>query len=220
MVKIIMSVYRHYSLFDQMCLGFDQALRAVFDNPRTTGRAYPAADEVELVLTAEQRRHSVGIMRINHAGEVCAQALYHGQGIVSRSDVVKEKMDQAAIEEGDHLAWCMLRIHELGGHASYLNFLWYIGSFSIGFAAGLVGDQCSLGFLAETESQVVRHLERHLMLLPEQDKKSYKILTQMRLDEAVHRDDAIKAGASELSEPVKKIMSLVSKVMVKVAYWV
>lgn len=215
-----MNVNRHYSLLDHMCLGLDQALRAVFDNARTTSRNYPASDMPDPVLTEEYRKRSIGIMRVNHAGEVCAQALYHGQGIVSRSSVVKEKMDQAAIEEGDHLAWCMLRINELEGHASYLNFLWYLGSFSIGFAAGLVGDKWSLGFLAETEDQVVRHIEKHLMLLPEQDKKSYKILEQMRQDEAVHRDDAMKAGASELPGVVKKMMSLVSTVMVKVAYWV
>jgi len=215
-----MRAYRHYSIFDQMCLGLDQALRAVFDNPRTTGRAYPGACEAEPVMTGEQRQYSAALMRINHSGEVCAQALYHGQGMVSRSGVVKEKMDQAAIEEGDHLAWCMLRINELGSHASYLNLLWYLGSLSIGFAAGLVGDRWSLGFLAETENQVVRHLEKHLMLLPRQDKRSYKILQQMQLDEALHRDDAMKAGASVLPGPVKKLMSLVSKVMVKVAYWV
>jgi len=215
-----MSSYRHYSIFDQLCLGVDQALRAVYNNPKTTGRLYPAASEVEPVMTSEQRRYSSALMRINHSGEVCAQALYHGQSMVSRSGAVKEKMNQAAIEEGDHLAWCMLRINELGSHASYLNLLWYLGSFSIGFAAGLVGDQWSLGFLAETENQVVRHLEKHLMLLPEQDKRSYKILQQMRLDEALHRDDAMKAGASVLPAPVKKLMALVSKVMVKVAYWV
>lgn len=215
-----MNVQRRYSPFDHMCLGLDQALRAVFKNPRTTGRPYPAINEVEPVLTKQQRQHSAALMRINHAGEVCAQALYHGQGIVSRSIAVKEKMDQAAIEEGDHLAWCMLRLNELGSHASYLNLLWYLGSFSIGFAAGLVGDRWSLGFLAETEHQVVRHLEKHLMILPEQDKKSYKILQQMQLDEAAHRDDAMKAGASELPSPVKKLMSAVSKVMVKVSYWI
>lgn len=215
-----MSAHRYYSLSDQLCLKVDQALRAVFATPTNTGRIYPAHGEAEPHLTDKQRRHSAGIMRVNHAGEVCAQALYHGQSIVSRSEAVKEKMNHAAIEEGDHLLWCMSRLEELGSHASYLNFLWYLGSFGIGVGAGLISDACSLGFLAETENQVVRHLEKHMTLLPPEDIKSYKILEQMRIDEAVHRDDAIEAGASVLPEPVKKMMSLVSKVMVKVAYWV
>ncbi len=214
------NVFRRYSLLDQMCLGVDQALRAVFNNPRTTGRDYPAAHEKDAQMTDEQRKHSAALMRINHSGEVCAQALYHGQGIVSRSSLVKEKMEQASLEEGDHLAWCILRINELGGHASYLNLLWYIGSFSIGFTAGLVGDQWSLGFLAETENQVVKHLEKHLKLLPHEDKKSQHILKQMQLDESLHRDEAMKAGASALPLPIKKLMGLVSKVMVKTAYWI
>lgn len=214
------NAFRRYSLFDQMCLGVDQALRSVFNNPKTTGRPYPAANEIEARMTHEQRKHSAALMRINHSGEVCAQALYHGQGIVSRSSLVKEKMEQASLEEGDHLAWCIMRIHELGGHASYLNLLWYIGSFSIGFTAGLVGDQWSLGFLAETENQVVKHLEKHLKLLPTEDKKSHHILKQMQLDESVHRDEAIEAGASVLPLPVKKLMTFASKVMVKTTYWI
>jgi len=214
-----MNTHRQYSLFDQVCLSVDQALRAIFDNPKTTGRPYPAANEIEVEMTASQRNYSAALMRVNHAGEVCAQALYHGQVVFSRCGVVREKMYQAAIEEGDHLAWCRLRIDELGSHTSYLNLLWYLGSFGIGFTAGLVGDHWSLGFLAETESQVVQHLEKQLTLLPLQDKKSYKILQQMQLDEAEHRNDAIKAGASRLPFPVRKLMSMVSKIMVKTAYW-
>ncbi len=218
--KHVMNARRHYSLSDQMCFGIDQTLRAVFANPKTTGRPYPAVNETESVMTDEQRQYSAALMRVNHSGEVCAQALYNGQEVFSRSSEIKEKMHQAAIEEGDHLAWCQLRISELGSHASYLNLLWYVGSFSIGFAAGLVGDQWSLGFLAETENQVVQHLEKHLALLPTQDKKSYKVLQQMQLDEARHRDEAIKEGASVLPSSVKFLMTIISKVMVKTAFWV
>src|SRR5262249_21998040 len=141
---------------------------------------------------------SAGLMRINHAGEVCAQALYHGQGLASQSPHVKQKMQQAAVEEGDHFALCRIRFFELGSHTSYLNPLWYAGSFTLGLTAGLVGEKWSLGFLAETEHQVVKHLEKHLNILSNQDHRSYKILQQMQQDEAIHRDEAIKAGASEL----------------------
>ena len=215
-----MNVDRHYTFVDQICFGVDQALRAICNNARSTERASPALKEAEPILTNKQRQHSAALMRINHSGEVCAQALYHGQAMSAQSNVVKQKMDRAAFEEGDHLTWCMLRISELGSHASYLNFLWYAGAFSIGYAAGLVGDQWSLGFLAETENQVVHHLEKHLMILPKEDKKSYKILQQMLTDEALHRDDAMKAGASELPQTFKNIMSLASNVMVKITYWI
>lgn len=215
-----MKAHRHYSFLDQMCLGIDQALRAVFDNPKTPTRPCPTADEILPKMNDKQRQYSAALMRINHSGEVCAQALYHGQGMVSRSSVVKETMSQAAIEESDHLAWCMLRINELGGHASYLNLIWYLGSFTIGLTAGLMGDQWSLGFLAETEKQVVKHLEKHLDLLPSQDQKSHRILQQMQADEAMHRDQAIQAGAFMLPVPIKNLMSLASKMMVKIAYWV
>lgn len=211
---------RNSSLSDQICIGVDQLLRAVFNNPVTTGRPNPALSEVEAPMTTGQRHYSAALMRVNHAGEVCAQALYHGQAIFSHSRVVRDKMIQAAIEEGDHLAWCRLRIDELGSHPSYLNLVWYLASFGIGFMAGWVGDRWNLGFLAETESQVVQHLEKQLALLPLQDKKSYKILQQMQLDEAAHRHEAIKAGASVLPFPVRKLMSLASKIMVKTAFWV
>lgn len=211
--------FRKYTLLDQVCVGVDQLLRTVFNNPITTGRPCPALNEVEVEMTSRQRNYSAALMRVNHAGEVCAQALYHGQAVFSHCGVVRDKMVQAAIEEGDHLAWCRLRIEELDSHTSYLNLFWYLGSFGIGFFTGLVGDHWSLSFLAETESQVVQHLEKQLALLPLQDKKSYKILEQMQLDEAEHRNDAIKAGASALPIPVRKLMSMVAKVMVKTAFW-
>lgn len=215
-----MTTQRHYSFFDKVCLGFDQAIRALTDNAKTTGAAYPAKHIADQPLDEQQRKQSAALMRINHAGEICAQALYHGQGFVSRSSEVQAKMEHAAIEEGDHLDWCKQRLNELNSHPSYLNPLWYAGSFCIGMIAGMVGDKWSLGFLAETERQVIKHLESHLHLLPANDARSYKILQQMELDEAKHRDDAVALGARELPELMKKGMSLTSKVMVKTAYWV
>ena len=211
---------RHYSKLDEVCLRFDQALKSIFGNAETTDRKYPAESVADHLLTEDQRKHSASLMRINHAGEVCAQALYHGQGLVSRREDVREKMEKAAIEEGDHLAWCSQRLEELGSHTSYLNPLWYVGSFAIGVTAGLVGDKWSLGFLAETENQVVKHLEGHLQSLPAEDEKSASILQQMREDEAHHRDDAIDSGAAELPSPIKTLMGFTAKIMVKIAYWI
>lgn len=212
--------HRHYTLFDRICLGVDQAVRALSDNALTTGKPYPANRTDEQPLDDADRKHAAALMRINHTGEICAQALYHGQGVVSRSREIQEKMQEAAFEEGDHLAWCKKRLDELGSHTSYLNPLWYAGSFCIGMAAGMVGDKWSLGFVAETERQVIKHLEGHLETLPSQDVRSQKILQQMEIDEAKHRDEAIDSGAHELPGVVKKAMSLVSKVMVKTVYWV
>lgn len=211
---------RQYSFFDKICLGVDQAIRALSDNPITTGQRYPAHQVDEQPLTDAQRRHSAGLMRVNHVGEICAQALYHGQGMVSRSPAVQAKLQQAAIEEGDHLAWCKQRLDELGSRTSYLNPLWYAGSFCIGMTAGMVGDKWSLGFVVETERQVIKHLSSHLHLLPLQDQRSYRILEKMEADEAKHRDDAIAAGAHELPAVIKSVMKWMSKVMVKTAYWV
>jgi len=209
---------RHYSLSDKICLGLDSALRALHGTVKTTHAPYPARDQNENDLTDAQKRHSAGLMRVNHAGEICAQALYHGQSVVTRSKDVQAKMQQAAVEEGDHLNWCQLRLDELGSHTSYLNPVWYAGSFAIGMVAGMVGDDWSLGFVAETEKQVIKHLESHLHLLPQQDVRSYKILEAMEQDEAKHRDGAIAAGARELPDPIKRVMGLVSKIMVKTAY--
>jgi ubiquinone biosynthesis monooxygenase Coq7 len=211
---------RHYTLLDRLCLGLDQAVRALTDNVKTTGSAYPAQDIEENQLTDSQRKHSAGLMRINHAGEICAQALYHGQGMVSKSRKVQEKMELAAIEEGDHLAWTRRRLDELGSHVSYLNPFWYAGSFCIGMVAGMIGDKWSLGFVAETERQVIKHLEGHLQTLPAQDQRSYTILQRMESDEAKHRDEAVMLGAKDLPEVIRKGMALTSKLMVKSAYWV
>ena len=208
---------RHYTFFDKLCLGLDQAVRALMDNAKTSGTPNPAKGTEENLLNEEERKHSAALMRINHAGEICAQALYHGQGIVSRSKDTQEKMQQAALEEGDHLTWCRERLGELGSHTSYLNPLWYAGSFCIGMVAGMIGDKWSLGFVVETERQVIKHLEGHLHLLPQKDQRSYKILTRMEQDEAKHRDEAIAAGAHELPDLIKKTMTLTAKIMVKTA---
>lgn len=210
---------RHYTVFDRLCLGIDQAVRALTDNAKTTGTVYPADGMHEPSLSEEQRKQSAALMRINHAGEICAQALYHGQAMVSKTEAVQQKMQQAAREEGDHLAWCKQRLDELGSHTSYLNPFWYAGSFCIGMAAGLIGDKWSLGFVVETERQVIKHLESHLHTLPADDVRSYHILSQMEKDEAKHRDEALAAGANELPAFIKQGMTLMSKIMVKTTYW-
>lgn len=209
---------RQYTFLDRLCLGIDQAVRALTDNAFTTNQPYPAKDIAEATFTDSERKHAAALMRINHTGEICAQGLYHGQGVVSHSQSLHAKMQQAALEEGDHLAWCKQRLDELGSHTSYLNPLWYTGSFCIGMAAGIVGDQWSLGFVAETERQVIKHLEGHLQTLPGQDLRSYKILQQMEIDEGKHRDEAIASGANELPQPIKTIMRLMSSIMVKTVY--
>lgn len=214
-----MTVNRQYSLLDKLCIGIDQAIRTLTDNALTSGQVYPARAVAEEEMSDTERKHVAGLMRINHAGEVCAQALYHGQAVASRDNSVQQKMEQAALEEGDHLDWCKKRLDELGSHTSYLNPIWYAGSFCIGMAAGMVGDKWSLGFVAETERQVIKHLSSHMDLLPTQDQRSHTILERMERDEAHHRDEAIHAGAHELPGYIKSVMALTSKLMVKTAYY-
>src|SRR5579875_493835 len=168
---------RNYSLLDQICLNMDRALRSILGRPEAN-RPSPGNLQAEPPLSDQERKHSAGLMRVNHAGEICAQALYQGQSLSSRQEEVKKKMETASQEESDHLAWCSQRLTELGSHTSYLNPLWYVGSFAIGLTAGMIGDKWSLGFLAETEHQVVKHLEHQLSLLPEKDNKSAAILKQ------------------------------------------
>ncbi len=211
---------RQYSLLDKCCLGFDQALRALTSQMQVTDKPYPAEKMPEAELNESEQKHAAALMRINHAGEICAQALYHGQALLSRSVEIQQKMQQAAIEEGDHLSWCQQRIEELGSHTSYLNPLWYSGSFCIGVLAGMIGDDWSLGFVVETERQVIRHLDGHLNILPSQDLRSYRILQQMEQDEAHHRDEALACGARELPTFIKAIMAMTAKVMVKASYWI
>lgn len=211
---------RQYNLMDTLCLQFDQAVRTCFGKPVTTTRVNPATNIDEQEMTDGQRKEVAGLMRVNHAGEVSAQALYQGQALTAKLADVRDSMETAAQEENDHLDWCQSRLQELGSHTSYLTPFWYGGSFAIGALAGIAGDKWSLGFVAETEHQVVRHLEEHLQRLPENDARSRAILEQMKEDEAHHATTAINAGGAPLPAPVKKLMQLTSKVMTRTAYWI
>lgn len=210
---------RHYSFLDRMLMHLDQGVRTVFA-PATTTRIYPALTTEVSTLSDTESRQSAAFMRVNHAGEISAQALYHAQALTARSNKVRQAMQQAALEENDHLAWCEKRLQKLDAHPSYLNPLWYVGSFAIGICAGLAGDKWNLGFLAETERQVVTHLDQHLKKLPQADTESYSVLKQMREDEAYHATTAHTAGAAELPFVVKIAMRGFSKVMTSTAYWV
>jgi len=208
-------------LIDKVISNVDIALRTVLiKNQRITNRANPAADIPECDLSAQEKTHVAGLMRVNHAGEVAAQALYLGQGITANLDSVKEQMKDAANEENDHLAWCESRLNELDSRTSYLDPLWFTGSLTIGMIAGILGDQYSLGFVAETEKQVSEHLQKHINKLPKQDLKTKVILDQMYKDELQHQELAMASGAMELPQPIKSLMGFVSKVMTKSAYWV
>lgn len=206
--------------FDKLIINIDQGLRTLFGNNALSTRRNPAASAEYTRLSKTERKHSAGLMRINHAGEVSAQALYQGQALTARDQTVQVKMQHAAREEVDHLAWCQERLEELGSHVSYLNPLWYAGSFVIGAVAGAVGDQWSLGFVAETEHQVVDHLTRHLQSLPVHDHKSRAIVEQMRTDEGEHATMAINAGGAPLPKPIQVSMKIMSKVMTTLAYYV
>ncbi|MFV1973894.1 MAG: 2-polyprenyl-3-methyl-6-methoxy-1,4-benzoquinone monooxygenase [Thiohalobacterales bacterium] len=209
---------RNRNFTDHCIEQLDQAVRTVFGEPSGSGRSNPAEPLQDDEFTATGQADSSCLMRVNHAGEVCAQALYQGQALTARNRAVRDRMQQAADEENDHLSWCRQRIGELGGHTSLLNPVWYTGSFLLGAATGLLGDKWSLGFLAETEQQVVKHLEGHLQRLPDNDNKSRAILEQMKTDEAKHRETAINSGGTELPEPARKAMALMSRVMTTMAY--
>lgn len=170
-------------------------------------------------MDSKEREHAMRLMRVNHAGEVAAQALYHGQAVTAKLPEVRAEMQHAADEENDHLAWCEERVQQLGGNVSALQPLWYASSFAMGALAGALGDKWSLGFVAETEKQVVKHLEAHEQELPAGDTKTRAILQQMKIDEAEHGEKALEAGGATLPEPVQLMMSIVSKVMTKTAYW-
>jgi ubiquinone biosynthesis monooxygenase Coq7 len=210
---------RHYNPVDHLLMNLDVGLRTVFGQPQTTERANPAKDVAESELTAAQRDLAGRLMRINHSGEVAAQGLYQGQALTARLPEVRDKMERAAQEENDHLDWCETRIKELGTHTSYLNPFWYMGSVAIGAAAGLAGDKWSLGFVAETEHQVVKHLDEHLDLVEEEDQKTRAILEQMKIDEGQHATHALHAGGAQLPTPIRKLMGLTSKVMTKTVFW-
>jgi len=204
---------------DRFLIAADHALRTVFA-PAATLRPVPGQDLPDAELSDAEKRHAAGLMRVNHAGEVCAQALYEGQALTARDAGAREALEHAAWEETEHLAWTERRIQELGGRGSLLNPLWYAGSFAIGAAAGLLGDKWNLGFLAETERQVVAHLDGHLGRLPAQDEKSRAIVEQMKEDEARHATTAVTHGAAELPEPIRLAMRLASRVMTRSAYWI
>ena len=171
-----------------------------------------------LNLDVAQRKHAAGLMRVNHVGEVCAQALYQSQKMLARDPEIQAMLEHSGQEEMDHLAWCETRLQELGSHPSYLNPFWYAGSFVIGMIAGLAGDRWSLGFVAETEKQVENHLESHLEKLPQEDLRSRAIVDQMRIDEIEHGQAALHAGGVALPEPIQKVMRGMSKVMTTAAY--
>jgi ubiquinone biosynthesis monooxygenase Coq7 len=209
---------RQLGLLDSLIIAMDRGLRALDGQHPSMGRETPAADLPEAPLTEIERRHAAALMRVDHAGEVAAQALYHGQALTARSGTVQVAMEDAAREEGDHLAWCRQRLEELGDRTSVLDPLWYLGSFLIGAGAGLAGDRWSLGFVAETERQVMRHLDGHLASLPPGDAKSRAILEQMRDDEGEHATAALEAGGGELPVPVKRLMTLTARIMTESAY--
>lgn len=187
---------------------------------KSASRPYPAENIEEKYLSRQEKKHSAGLMRVNHAGEVSAQALYAAQAITARDPRVRERMRIAAIEEADHLVWCQRRLDELNGNISYLDPLWYLGSFTIGFFAGALGDKWNLGFVAETEKQVVTHLGSHLEKISQRDLRSRVVIEQMKKDEARHATVAIQTGAENLPAPVKKLMTLMSRVMTRTAYWI
>ena len=206
------------SLIDRFIIEFDTALRSVVGGAHAR-RPTPGSDKQSTtLLDAKEREHAAGLMRVNHVGEVCAQALYQSQKLVARNPEIRQMLDHSGQEEMDHLAWCETRLQELGSHTSYLNPIWYAGSFTIGLAAGLAGDKWSLGFVAETEKQVEDHLESHLEKLPVEDDRSRAIVDQMRIDEIEHGQAAISAGGATLPEPIQKLMQVMSKVMTTTAY--
>ncbi|MEQ8315370.1 MAG: 2-polyprenyl-3-methyl-6-methoxy-1,4-benzoquinone monooxygenase [Gammaproteobacteria bacterium] len=206
------------TMIDQALLQIDQALRTCVPGASQANRETPAKDVAEPELNDTDRKHAAGLMRINHTGEVCAQALYAGQAATAKLGEVRAAMEEAAAEEVDHLAWCEQRLTELDSRPSLLNPLFYGMSFGMGALAGLAGDKWSLGFVAETEKQVCEHLEDHLQKLPQQDERSKAVLDQMISDEKQHGEAAQQAGGVPLPSPVRSLMSAVSQVMKQTTY--
>lgn len=213
-----MSLTRHYSPLDRVLMRLDHALSSSLAGVAAAQRANPAGDLPEADMDQIQRRHAAGLMRINHTGEVCAQALYVGQAAVARDAGTRAHLEHAAQEEADHLAWCHARLTELDARPSLLNPLWYAASYTLGAVAGWRGDGWNLGFVVETERQVEAHLEEHLETLPPQDARSRAILSVMKEDEARHADNAQQAGARVLPPPIPSLMGFMSGVMKAVAY--
>lgn len=211
---------RQFSPLDKLFIGVNNALRTVAAPAGRSSRPNPSEHVEGADLDAKQRAHAASLMRVNHAGEVAAQALYQGHAALARDEQIEAQMKHAADEEFDHLAWCEQRITELGHETSRLGPLWYAGAFAIGATSGAIGDKWSLGFIAETERQVCAHLQSHLEHLPESDSKSRAIVQQMRDEEQLHGKNAVDAGAAELPRGVVRLMQAAAKVMTKTAYWV
>ena len=208
---------------DHLIIETDRVLRTLSGTStqrRPTPKSTISAQSAEIVLSQAEKKYAAGLMRVNHVGEICAQALYQAQRLTSRSQVIKEQLTQAAIEEEDHLAWCASRLKELNSRPSFLNPIWYGGSFMLGVIAGLSGDRWSLGFVAETEKQVTKHLDGHLQSLPDGDLASRAIVEQMRIEESLHQEMAIEAGAETLPKVAQQGMQIASRLMTKTAYYV
>lgn len=210
---------RVLSLIDRLVEPADQALRTLF-RVHQAGRPYPAHGIEETVGQPADQRKVAGLMRVNHSGEVAAQALYQGQAFVARDPALRESLLEAGREEADHLAWCSQRVREMGGRTSLFDPLWYAGSFAIGALAGLAGDRTSLGFVAETERQVVEHLEGHLQELPNNDRRTRAIVDQMSADEARHGANAMQAGGAELHSLTRALMKATAKIMTRTSRWI
>lgn len=209
---------RRLSLIDRLITETDSVLRTITNSGRTAARPSPSEGHTDSELSAQERRHVAGLMRVNHTGEVCAQALYQGQALTAKLPTVREEMQQAAAEEVDHLVWCEQRLRELDSQPSVLNPAWYGLSFALGAVAGAISDKVSLGFVAATEERVCSHLREHLQSLPEVDRKSRLIVQKMLEDEQRHGDKALEAGGTDFPQPVKDAMAAVAKVMTKSSY--
>ena len=209
---------RRLSLLDRFISEADSVMRTITNRGHSAGRPSPAEGHSESKLSEQERKHVAGLMRVNHTGEVCAQALYQGQALTARLPKVREEMQQAADEEIDHLVWCEQRLRELDSNTSVLNPLWYGTSFALGAVAGAIGDDVSLGFVAATEERVCNHLRDHLKQLPEDDRKSRLILQQMLEDEERHGTNALEAGGKDFPDSVKDAMTSVSRVMTGSSY--
>ena len=203
---------------DNLILGFDKGLRTLFSEAHSV-RPHPDSGMIEGDLSDAEKSKAAALMRVNHCGEICAQALYQGQALTARDPQIQRMLGVAAQEETEHLAWTAQRVHDLGSHLSLLNPLWYTSSLAIGAVAGLLGDKWNLGFLAETERQVGAHLQNHLGKLPESDAKSRAVVQQMYVDETQHAEIAVQLGGAELPLPVKTAMQLSGKIMTQTAYW-
>jgi len=217
---IMIQQSRNYSVIDHLIHQFDWGLRTLVGDKTLGARPNPSLQAEDSRLSASEKSLAAGLMRINEVGEIAAQALYQSQSWVARTPELKQAMLNAAREEQDHLVWCKQRLIELDSHSSYLNPLWYLGSLAIGSVAGVWGDRWNLGFIEETEHQVIRHLDEHLKRLPQADHKSRRIIEQMKMDEEKHATAAHHAGAALLPEPIKQTMRFMSKVMTTIAFWI